>query len=57
MQELAEKDLERTALVYVIGQWFTEHKKRLVHVWVDQFFNRGITVTSRLEGAHRIVKL
>ena len=57
VQATAERELERSALVYTIGQWLTTHKKRLVHAWVDQFFNFGITVTSRLEGSYRIVKL
>ena len=57
VQQVAERELERSALVYTIGQWLTTHKRRLVHAWVDQFFNFGLTVTSRLEGAHRIVKL
>ena len=32
VQDAAEKELERSALVYTIGQWLTTYKKRLVHV-------------------------
>ncbi len=43
VQEATERELERSALVYTIGQWLTTHKKRLVHVWVDEFFNFGLS--------------
>ncbi len=31
VQDTVERELERSTLVYIIGQWLTTHKKRLVH--------------------------
>jgi len=56
LQDTADRDMERQALVYALGQWLVPYHHLLVHAWVDQFFNGGITVTSRGEGAHRVLK-
>lgn len=49
-------DEERKALAYCLGSWLGTFKKQVVHAWIDQFFNGGIKTTSRLEGAHKVLK-
>jgi hypothetical protein len=56
IQELITQDLERQALEYTIGQWLTPHKEEIVHAWTDRYFHCGTTTTSRLEGAHAVLK-
>ena len=56
LQETANHELERQSLNYAIGQWLMPYHKHLVHAWTDQFFNCGTTTTSRLEGAHSVLK-
>jgi hypothetical protein len=53
---ILDHELEREALVYIIGQWLTPYYKLIVHAWVDSFPHAGTTVTSRLEGAHSVLK-
>jgi len=53
---LAEKDEERLALVYCLGSWLGPQKEQIVYAWVNQFFHRGTTTTSRLEGHHAKLK-
>ena len=50
------KDLERQALEYTLGQWLTPYKPEIVHAWTDRHFHCGTTTTSRLEGAHAVLK-
>jgi hypothetical protein len=52
----AEKDEERLALLYCLGSWLGKHKEQVVHAWTDLFFHGGTTTTSRLEGAHSVLK-
>jgi hypothetical protein len=56
IQELTTKDLERQALEYTLGQWLTLYETEIVHVWTNRHFYRGTTTTSRLEGAHAVLK-
>jgi hypothetical protein len=51
-----EKECEREALLYVMGQWLTPYYNLIVHAWVDRSFHGGTTTTSRLEGAHSVLK-
>jgi hypothetical protein len=55
-QDTIDRDLERQAAVYVIGQWLTPYKELIIHAWTDRFFHGGTTTTSRLEGAHAVLK-
>ncbi|RKF84295.1 hypothetical protein GcM1_123005 [Golovinomyces cichoracearum] len=56
IQEVLEKEMSQTALTYCCGRWLGKYKKQVVHCYVDQFFHGGTTTTSRLEGAHSILK-
>jgi hypothetical protein len=56
IQEITTRDLERQALEYTLGQWLTPFKTEIVHAWTDRHFHRGTTTTSRLEGAHSVLK-
>ena len=56
IQVTAEKDEERMALQYCLGRWLGTYKEKIAHAWVNQFFNGGTTTTSRLEGAHHVLK-
>jgi hypothetical protein len=56
IQDLTTKDLERQALEYTLGQWLTPYKHEIVHAWTDRHFHCGTTTTSRLEGAHAVLK-
>lgn len=56
LQVVATKNLEREAVVYVMGQWLNPYSQYFVRAWVDQYFNGGLGSTSRLEGAHHILK-
>jgi hypothetical protein len=56
LQEVTDQELERQALVYVLGQWLVPHCQHIVHAWTDRFFHCGTTTTSRLEGAHAVLK-
>jgi MULE transposase domain len=56
VQEIVEKDMARSALSYCLGRWLGAYKTKLVHCYVDQFFHAGTTTTSRLEGAHHVLK-
>jgi hypothetical protein len=53
---ILDHELEREALVYIIGQWLTPYYKLIVHAWVDCSFHGGTTVTSRLEDARSVLK-
>ncbi|HEY1645983.1 MAG TPA: hypothetical protein VGF75_06505 [Candidatus Saccharimonadales bacterium] len=53
---IIEYELEREALIYIMGQWLTPYHHLIVHAWVDCSFHGGTTVTSRLEGAHSVLK-
>jgi hypothetical protein len=48
--------MARSALSYCLGRWLGTYKTKLVHCYVDQFFHAGTTTTSRLEGAHHVLK-
>ena len=48
--------LEQEAVKYALGQWLEPHHQRIVHAWTNQFFNRDTSTTSRLEGAHAVLK-
>jgi hypothetical protein len=37
-------------------QWLTPYYNLIIHAWVDRSFHSGTTVTSRLEGAHSVLK-
>ena len=52
----ANKNLEREAVAHVTGQWFIPYHQYFVRAWVDQHFNGGFGTTSRLEGAHYVLK-
>ena len=54
--ECARKEESRLALVYCLGKWLGTYKKQVVHAFVDQSFHAGTTTTSRLEGAHHVLK-
>jgi len=56
IQDITTRDLERQALEYTLGQWLTPFKTEIVHAWTDRHFHRGTTTTSRLEGAHSVLK-
>src|SRR5882762_3679112 len=56
VQKVVEKDMARSALSYCLGRWLGTYKTKLVHCYVDQFFHAGTTTTSRLEGAHHVLK-
>jgi hypothetical protein len=43
-------------LQYCLGRWLGTYKKQLVHCYVDEIFHGGTTTTSRLEGAHHVLK-
>lgn len=51
-----DQECEREALLYVMGQWLTPYHTLIVHAWVDCSFHGGTTTTSRLEGAHSVLK-
>ena len=53
---IARRELERQALQYTFVQWLIPYKEKLVRAWTDRHFHRGNTTTSRLEGAHAILK-
>lgn len=44
------------ALPYCLGKWLGTYKSQIVHAYVDQFFHSRITTTSRLRGAHHVLK-
>lgn len=49
--------LEQLAVKYVVRTWLSvKYRERVVHCWTDRFFTCGVTTTSRLEGAHRVLK-
>ena len=48
--------MARSALSYCLGRWLGTYKTKFVHCYVDQFFHAGTTTTSRLEGAHYVLK-
>jgi hypothetical protein len=56
IQETTNIELERQALVYVLGQWLVPHHQYIVYAWVDQFFYCNTTTTSRLKEAHLVLK-
>lgn len=56
IQEVLVKEMSQTALTYCCGRWLGKYKKQVVHCYVDQFFHGGTTTTSRLEGAHSVLK-
>jgi hypothetical protein len=56
LSESSTKNLEREAVGYALGQWLIPYHQYFVRAWVDQFFNCGLSTTSRLEGAHHILK-
>lgn len=56
VQKIVEKDMARSALSYCLGRWLGTYKTKLIHCYVDQFFHAGTTTTSRLEGAHHVLK-
>jgi hypothetical protein len=46
IQETTDMELERQALVYVLGQWLVPYYQYIVYVWVDQFFYCNTIITS-----------
>lgn len=44
-----------TVLSYLQDTWLI-HKKKFVTAWIDHFFHLGNTTTSRIEGAHAVLK-
>ncbi|KAI1006365.1 hypothetical protein K3495_g1857 [Podosphaera aphanis] len=50
------KTLEQNAVRYALQQWLEPRHMNIVHAWTNQFFNRNTTTTSRLEGAHAVLK-
>ena len=54
--ECARKEESRLALSYCLGRWLGTYKKQVIHAYVDQAFHAGTTTTSRLEGAHHVLK-
>ena len=56
VQDCAEKEEHRLALSYCLGKWLGTYKTKVIHAYVDQFFHGGTTTTSRLEGAHHVLK-
>jgi hypothetical protein len=56
VQRVIEQDMAREALAYCLGRWLGTYKKYLVHCYVDQVFHASTTTTSRLEGAHYVLK-
>jgi hypothetical protein len=56
VQDCARKEESRLALLYCLGKWLGTYKKKVIHTYIDQFFHYGTTTTSRLEGAHRVMK-
>ncbi|KAI0993595.1 hypothetical protein K3495_g14589, partial [Podosphaera aphanis] len=50
------KTLEQDAVRYALQQWLEPRHMNIVHAWTNQFFNRNTTTTSRLEGAHAVLK-
>jgi hypothetical protein len=45
-----------TVLSYCLGKWLGTYKRKVIHAFVDKFFHGGTTTTSRLEGAHHVLK-
>ena len=43
-------------MYYCLGRWLGTYKTQLVHCYVDQHFHAGTATTSRLEGAHHVLK-
>jgi hypothetical protein len=42
---------------YIKSTWLTlTRKTQIVRAWTDQYLHFGVTVTSRIEGAHAVVK-
>lgn len=56
VDEIVQKDMAREALSYCLGRWLRTYTTKVVHCYVDQFFHGGTTITSRLEGAHYVLK-
>lgn len=56
VQEVLEKEMSQSALTYCCGRWLGRYKEQVAHCYVDQFFHGGTTTTSRLEGAHSVLK-
>lgn len=50
------RSLEQDAVKYALGGWLIPYHQQIVHAWVDQSFHGGTTTTSRLEGAHAVLK-
>ena len=55
-EEIGDWNLERDAVAYCLGQWLIPYRDKIVHAWVDRHFHGGVTSTSRLEGAHSVLK-
>jgi len=45
-----------TATSYLCRYWLNDHKERLVSCFIDNDAHFGLTVTSKAEGAHRVLK-
>ena len=56
VQDCAMKEEHRLALSYCLGKWLGTYKRKVIHAYVDEFFHGGTTTTSRLEGAHHVLK-
>jgi MULE transposase domain len=56
VQDCAMKEEHRLALSYCLGRWLGTYKTKVIHAYVDEFFHGGTTTTSRLEGAHHVLK-
>ena len=40
----------------MLKTWLNEHKERFVHCWADRHLHFGNRETSRVEGAHSVIK-
>ena len=41
---------------YLADNWFNRHRDKLVSAWTDTVLHFGLTATSKVEGAHRVIK-
>jgi len=46
---------QHQALCYIQDTWLP-YRERFVHAWTDRYLHFGATVTSRVEGAHAVIK-
>lgn len=56
IERYSKRCLEQVAVEYALGQWLTSNHGNILHGWTNQCFNRNITMTSRLEVTHAMLK-